>query len=240
MPRHCLNAAPALGLVFSLAGCTAPAAIPTPTLTPPVQVMTTASAQPFLREVTDRSLTGPAPFIITLAAQPDLLAAAAEGPAIGITLYLPEGTGLWATPLGAEPIAVIVNPASPVGDLTLRQLEAIYTGRDPAWAPAAREEGDDSRQFFEAAALRGLRPAATTRLVTSPQAMLQFVAGTANGLGYLPSRWVDTSVRPVRVEGALPADAGYPLTALVVAVARREPAGPARDWLGNIQKARAP
>jgi DNA-binding transcriptional LysR family regulator len=205
-----------------------------------VRVVTTASAQPYVRAATDRSLTGPAPFIITLAALPDLLASARGEPVVGITLYLPDGSGLWATPLGNEPIAIIVNPANSAAGLSLKQLEDIYTGHDPAWTAAAREDGDDSRLFFESVAMQGLRPAATTRLVTTPQAMRAFVASTPDGLGYLPLRWVDETVRAVPIEGKLPNEAGYPLTALIVAVAQSEPNGPAREWLGNLQKGTVP
>ncbi len=236
MSRRCLLAA----LALWLAGCTESTVLPTPTSIPPVRVVTTASAQPFARALTDRALTGPAPFIITLAALPDLLIAAKTEPVVGITLYLPEGSGLWATPLGNESVAVIVNPASTLSNVSLKQLEDIYTGHDPSFAPAAREDGDDSRLFFESVALQGLRPAATTRLVTTPEAMRQFVAATSDALGYLPMRWIDSSVHAIQVEGKLPTDPGYPLTALVVAVAQTEPVGPARQWLGNIQKEATP
>jgi DNA-binding transcriptional LysR family regulator len=236
VPRYCLLAALALWLV----ACSGSETIPTPTAIPPVRVVTTASAQPFVQAATDRAFTGPAPFIINLAALPDLINTAKGEPVVGITLYLPEGTGLWATPLGNEPIAIIVNQASPAQALTLKQLADIYTGHDPAWVAAAREDGDDSRLFFESVALQGLRPAATTRLTTTPEAMRQFVSTTPNGLGYLPLRWVDATLRIVPIEGKLPSEAGYPLTALVVAVAQTEPSGPARTWLGNLQKGSVP
>jgi phosphate transport system substrate-binding protein len=198
-------------------------------------VVTTLSAQPFVREITDRALTGPTPFSITLAAsQAEALAAAHES-AIGIMLFIPDGTGLWATPLGEEPIAVIVNQASPIDGLTLAQLQDIYAGRDTMWAAAAREDGDDSRLFFEAVALRGLRPAATISLAPSPEAMIRFVSETPNALGYLPLGWADERVKVIAIDGLAPTDEGYPLIALVVAVSKSEPGGPARDWLINVQ-----
>ena len=235
-----------------ITACSSPVSIPaaapansTPvqaaTPVPPVQVVTTASAQPITQAITDRTLTRSTPFLITLTgSQPDLLLAVELGNIIGITLYLPEGSTLWATPLSEEPIAVIVNPANPVTDLTLDQIQDIYVGRDPTWLAAAREEGDDSRLFFESVALRGLRPTATTRLVPSPAAMLKFVSETPNGIGYLPMRWLNESVRPVSIAGKLPTTAGYRLTALAVAVAKTEPTGPAREWLASVQERGAP
>jgi len=218
-----------------IAGCGS-APIPTPTPTPPVRVATTASASPFVRGATDRTVTGTTPFVITLAASnPDLMAAVTREPVIGITLYFPPESALWATPLGEESIAVVVNPAGTIHELTLSQVQDIYAGRAPEWAAAVREEGDDSRLAFEAMALRGVNPAATTIVAPSPEAMLNFVASTPNGIGYLPLRWVNESVKLVMVDGRLPTDSEYGLKALIVAVAQEEPTGAARDWLVKIQ-----
>ncbi len=241
MSRSCLLAA--LALLTASACAAAPTVVPTPTSEPPVRVSTTLSTQPFLRAVTDRSLTGPTPFIITLApTQPDLLLAAQTESIIGISLYFPESSSLWVTPLGSEPIAVIVNNASSTTNLSLDQLGDIYAGRDTAWAAAVREDGDDSRMFFDSIALRGVKPAATIRIAPSPEAMIQYVSQTANAVGYIPLRWLtdSTLVKVVTVEGNATDEADYPLTALVVAFASAEPGGAAREWLSNIQTGAAP
>jgi ABC-type phosphate transport system substrate-binding protein len=202
---------------------------------PPVRVRTTASAAPFVR--TAPGAAAAPPFVVSLSpSQAELLEAAAGGESdIGVTLFLPEDASLWATSLGAEPVAVIVNPANGTGELSLGQVQDIYAGRSTQWAAAVREDGDDSRLYFESAALRGLRPAATIRVAPSPEAMLAFVAGTPNGIGYLPLHWVDQSVKTLAIDGKRPGDDGYPLTALVVAVAIAEPAGAAREWLVKMQ-----
>ena len=202
-----------------------------------MRVVTSHSAQPFTRAATERSLTGPTPFIIVVAATHAEVIAAAQESSIGITLFAPEGAGLWVTPLGEEPLAVIVNKGDQIDDLSLGQLQDIYAGRDPTRAAAIREEGDDSRLFFESAVLRGVRPAATLRLTPSPEAMIKFVGETPNAIGYLPLRWVNDSVKMVKVDGNAPGDEGYALTALTVAIAKTEPGGPARDWLGKVQSA---
>lgn len=235
MSRHRIRAAITILIAGLIASC---GAAPIPTPTPPVRVVTTVSASAFARGATDRSVTGPTPFVITLAASnPDLLALAAQEPIIGVTLFFPEGSPLWAAPLGEEPIAVVVNPANTTGELTLAQMQDIYAGRAPEWAAAAREEGDDSRLAFEAMALRGVRPAATTIIAPSPEAMLKFVSSTPNGIGYLPLSWVNERVRPVRIDGASPAEANYELKAMITAVAKEEPSGAAREWLVKLQAA---
>lgn len=158
----------------------------------------------------------------------------ASGGVIGLTLFLPGESTLWGAPLGEEPIAVVVNPANTINDLTLAQVQDIFAGRVSGWSVAVREDGDDSRLAFES--LTEARPALTSLVAPSPEAMLKFVAGTPNGIGYLPLSWVTESVKAVAIDGRPPTDANYKLKALILAVTKEEPAGAAREWLGRVQK----
>ncbi len=154
---------------------------------------------------------------------------------VGLTLYLPENSILWAAPLGEEQIAVVVNPANTTEDLSLLQVQDIFAGRTGAWTVAVGEDGDDTRIVFEAMALRGVKPALTAVVMPTPEAMLKFVAGTPNGIGYLPLRWVDDSVRAVMIDGRPPTADDYELKVLILAVAKAEPTGAVREWLGRVQ-----
>lgn len=223
-----------LVLALLIAACSGAA---TPTPESPVRIGATASALPFLREATDRSLTGSTPFEIAVAASnSDLLAkVAGDSVDVGLTLYLPENSILWAAPLGEEQIAVVVNPANTTEDLSLLQVQDIFAGRTGAWTVAVGEDGDDTRIVFEAMALRGVKPALTAVVMPTPEAMLKFVAGTPNGIGYLPLRWVDDSVRAVMIDGRPPTADDYELKVLILAVAKAEPTGAVREWLGRVQ-----
>lgn len=225
-----------LVLALLIAACSGAAA---PTPEPAVRVGATASTLPFLGEATDRSITGSTPFEITVAtSNSDLLArVAGDSIDVGLTLYLPENSILWAAPLGEEKIAVVVNPANATDDLSLLQVQDIFAGRTGAWAVAVGEDGDDARIVFEAMALRGVKPALTAVVMPTPEAMLKFVAETPNGIGYLPLRWVDDAVKPLAIDGKPPTADDYPLKALIIAVAKEEPTGKVREWLGEIQKA---
>ena len=219
--------------ILLIAACAAPP--PTRTVQPPIRVATTISAQPFTAAATDRTANPGTTFEITLAASTsDLLDQVASGGVIGITLFLPGESTLWGTPLGEEPLAVIINPASPTNDLTLTQVQDIFAGRATGWAVAVREDGDDSRLAFES--LTETKPALTSLVAPSPEAMLKFVAETPNGIGYLPLRWVTESVKALTIDDRQPTDADYKLKALIVAVAKEEPSGPAREWLGRLQR----
>lgn len=158
----------------------------------------------------------------------------ANGGVIGITLFLPGESTLWGTPLGEEPLAVIVNPTNPANELTLAQVQDIFAGRVSGWSVAVREDRDDSRLAFES--LTETKPALTSQVAPSPEAMLRFVAETPNGIGYLPLSWVAESVKALTIDGRPPTDADYKLKALIVAVAKEEPTGAAREWLGRLQK----
>jgi phosphate transport system substrate-binding protein len=198
-------------------------------------VVTTISAQPLTAAATDRTANPGTTFEIALAASTsDLLDQVANGNVIGVTLFLPGESTLWGTPLGEEPLAVIVNPANPANDLTLTQTQDIFAGRATGWSVAVREDGDDSRLAFES--LTKTKPALTSLIAPSPEAMLKFVAETPDGVGYLPLSWVTESVKAVTIDGLPPTDAGYELKALIVAVAKEEPRGAAREWLGRLQR----
>ena len=229
MPAHRL----AWIAILLIAACAAPP--PTPSVQPPIRVATTISAQPFTAAVTDRTANPGTTFEITLAASTsDLVDQVGGGGVIGITLFLPGELALWGTPLGEEPIAVVVNPANPTNDLTLTQAQDIFAGRVSGWSVAVREDGDDSRLAFES--LTETRPALTSLVAPSPEAMLKFVAETPNGIGYLPLSWVTDAVKALTIDGRLPTAGDYALKALIVAVAKEEPTGAAREWLGRVQK----
>ncbi len=196
---------------------------------------TTISAQPFTAAATDRTANPGTTFEIALAASTsDLMDQVASGGVIGLTLFLPGESTLWGAPLGEEPIAVVVNPANTINDLTLAQVQDVFAGRTTGWSVAVREDGDDSRLAFES--LTETKPALASRVAPSPEAMLNFVAETPNGIGYLPLRWVTESVKALTIDGRLPTADDYALKALIVAVAKEEPTGAAREWLGRVQK----
>ena len=227
-------------VVFFIAALTASCASPTPIAEEKVRVGVTASTLMFARTITDRSLTRSTRFeIVVEASSSALLAEAAqEKIGVGVTLYLPENSILWATPLGEEPIAVIVHPSNNATNLTSAQLQDIYAGRSPEWAAASREEGDDSRIIFDSKALRGVKPALTAALAPSPEAMIKFVAANQKGVGYVPMSWVNDNVKTISLDGKQPTTNNYPLRALIVAVAKQEPSGRTREWLGEIQSSR--
>ncbi|MBC8099724.1 MAG: substrate-binding domain-containing protein [Armatimonadetes bacterium] len=171
-----------------------------------------------------------------------------------ITTHLPPpesvAVRLWAAPLAQDGIAVIVNPANPLRNLTLDQLRAVYQGRHPAWRALgggddplvvfSQEDGSDTRAEFERLVMGQRRVTLGARLVTSSAAMLEAVAATPGGIGYVSLAALDTRVRALTLDGIAPTQANvaqqlYPLRSTVFAVGLAEPAGAYRAFFGWVQ-----
>ena len=69
-----------------------------------------------------------------------------------------QKAGVWISGLAHDPIAIIVHPANPIGDVTLAQLSDLFQGRTFDWTPfggtgevipVSREAEAYSRQMFE-------------------------------------------------------------------------------------------
>lgn len=225
--------APLLAIIFFIAACTSTP----PTAEPKVRVGATASTLMIARTITNRALTRATPFeIVIVSSNSALLAEAAqEKIQVGLTLALPENSILWATPISEETLVLIAHPTQTTLNLTLAQVLDIYEGRNNTWVAAAREDGDDSRLVFDTKVLRGVKPSLNTALAPSPEAMLKFVANNPKALGYVPSSWLNDSVKALTVEGKRHTDTNYLLRVLVVAIAKQEPQGRTREWLSEAQ-----
>src|SRR3974377_305461 len=69
-----------------------------------------------------------------------------------------HNAGVWISGLAHDPIAIIVHPTNPIGDLTLAQLSDLFQGRTFDWTPfggtgeaipVSREAQAYSRSIFE-------------------------------------------------------------------------------------------
>ncbi|MCU0498249.1 MAG: substrate-binding domain-containing protein [Anaerolineae bacterium] len=159
---------------------------------------------------------------------------------------------LWAAPIAQDGIAVIVNPANPIENLSLDQLRAIYQGRIHHWRDLtgqdqdlmvlSRETGDSTRLEFERLVM-GSRPTTfAARLVTSESAMLKLIATTPGAIGYVSAAFLDQTVKPIAINQiALTSDNitqnRYPLRSTLFIIGLAEPPqdSPYRPFIGWIQ-----
>ena len=150
-------------------------------------------------------------------------------------------TGSWAAPVVApaaaqaamqapERYAVVVNPATPVSDVTLAQLRRIFRGEQQFWSGGARvvlfvqAEGTSDRtvvlkrvyemdenaykRYWIAKTFRD-EVASGPKLVSTSTLARRLTAQVPGAIAVIPLSAVNESVRVLRVDGRLPDEAGY-------------------------------
>ena len=118
--------------------------------------------------------------------------------------------GLVGTTVALDGIAVIVNPANGVENLTVEQIAQIFTGEITDWSELGgeagtiscigREAGSGTRDGFES--ITGTKDACKMdQELTSTGAVIEAVAGNPNAIGYASLSALRGSVKAVTVNG---------------------------------------
>lgn len=153
-----------------------------------------------------------------------------------------EAEGFRAHVIGYDVLAVVVHPSNPVDNLTREQLRRIYAGEIKDWAelgsPAgpviviSREVGSGSHDAFREL----VGPAHRGALVQNANGfVLLGVENLPPAIGYVSLPVVRRGkAKPIRVEGLLPGEPGYPLVRPLLFATRGEPAGEARRFLEYV------
>ena len=121
-----------------------------------------------------------------------------------------KASGLVGTTVALDGIAVIVNPANKVADLTVEQIAKIFTGEITDWSELGgaagtiscigREAGSGTRDGFES--ITGTKDACKMdQELTSTGAVIEAVAGNPNAIGYASLSELKDSVKAVTVNG---------------------------------------
>ena len=149
-----------------------------------------------------------------------------------------KAQGLTETLLALDGVAVIVNAANPVDDLTLDQLGRLFRGEAGSWAevggldgPVAcvgREAGSGTRDGFESAA--GVRDACVlAQELTSTGAVVEAVRSNRQAIGYasLNAAQGQAGIKLVTVDGAACTeesvlDGSYPIRRPLVLATRTD------------------
>jgi phosphate transport system substrate-binding protein len=127
-----------------------------------------------------------------------------------------KADGLIETVLAYDGIAIIVNPANSVADLTLEQIAEIYTGKITNWNEVGgkdeaivligREAGSGTRDGFES--ITDTKDACQYRQeLTSTGDVITTVASNPNAIGYASLASVKDSVKAISVGGVAPSEA---------------------------------
>ena len=120
--------------------------------------------------------------------------------------------GLVGTVVALDGIAVIVNPANGVEDLTVEQIGQIFTGEITDWSELGgesgtiscigREAGSGTRDGFES--ITGTKDACKLdQELTSTGAVIEAVAGNPNAIGYASLSSLKDTVKALTVGGVV-------------------------------------
>ena len=126
-----------------------------------------------------------------------------------------KNSGLKATVLAYDGIALIVNPNNPVKNLNLGDIADIYTGKIVNWKEVGgqdsaivligREAGSGTRDGFES--VTRTRDACKYRQeLTSTGDVITTVSQNPAAIGYASLASVKKSVRPLSIEGVTPSE----------------------------------
>ena len=126
-----------------------------------------------------------------------------------------KASGLTETILAYDGIAVIVNPANKVDDLTIAQIADIYTGKITNWSEVGgedaeivligREAGSGTRSGFEEIVSVADRCVYRQEL-SSTGDVITTVAQNPGAIGYASLASVKDTVKAVKVEGVTPSE----------------------------------
>ncbi len=158
-----------------------------------------------------------------------------------------EETGLTATAIARDGIAVIVNNGNNVAGMSMVQLAKVYSGQTANWkelggqkAPIVligREAGSGTRGAFEELVLgKNHTPAGAMLIQGSTGAVRQTVAITKNAIGYTSMGAVNDSVKALKVNGVQPSEANvlnktYPLSRPFLLLSKGAPQGAIKSFL---------
>lgn len=148
-------------------------------------------------------------------------------------------------------IAIVVNPAVEVGNLTAEQVKGIFTGKIDNWKSinghdaeivvVVRDLASGTREMFDEKALGSTKdhpvesePSAIE--CSSNGVMREIVGTTKNSIGYLSYGYINKLVKPVEYDGVPPdlenAKAGrYPMARYLHMFTKGKPKGAARGYI---------
>jgi phosphate transport system substrate-binding protein len=113
------------------------------------------------------------------------------------------------TIIAFDALAVIVNPANKVTQLTREQLEGIYTGKIKNWKEVggddlqivvySRESSSGTYEFFKEHVLNNKNYASSVLSMPATGAIVQSISQTKGAIGYVGLAYVEKEVRTLKV-----------------------------------------
>jgi len=121
-----------------------------------------------------------------------------------------EADTLKSLVVARDGIAVVLNPANPVKELTLEQVRGLFSGTIKNWeavggadhavAVISREAGSGTRTSFEQI-IGGVSLTVDALIQDSNGTIRETVANDAHAIGYLSHGLINEKIKPVTVDG---------------------------------------
>jgi hypothetical protein len=146
--------------------------------------------------------------------------------------------GLQSFELGAETLLVVANPANPLESLTTTDLADILTLKATVWSDIAPDSDlgpiqawvypaeQPTWHLIQENILQNKRLNPEILVAPGAEEMRAAVSATPGAIGFLPSRWLDASVKALEVS-----DLPQGMTQPILAITHAPPTGALRDLL---------
>ncbi|MBN2018475.1 MAG: phosphate ABC transporter substrate-binding protein [Candidatus Cloacimonetes bacterium] len=149
-------------------------------------------------------------------------------------------------------IAVVVHPSNGISEITIPQIEAIYTGEISNWKDLggvpgpivviSRDNSSGTYEVFNALALGGGKVREDAVVLASNNAVAQTVSQTPSSIGYVGLGYLSDAVKALKVGGVMPSNAtvnagSYKLARPLYMYTNGNPKGLAKQYLDFIWSA---
>ncbi len=160
-----------------------------------------------------------------------------------------KAKGLVDTTIALDGIAVVVNPANPLGSVKTADVMNIYLGNIKNWkeiggpdAPitvVTREDGSGTREAFTGLVMSKKDIIKSAIVLNSTGAVRTTVAGDKYAIGYVSLSSVNQTVKPLQIDGVDATEANvkagtYKLQRPFIYVTKGEPTGLARTFIDFV------
>lgn len=125
-----------------------------------------------------------------------------------------EAAQFVGTIIARDGLAIVVNPANPITDLSTDQLRALFSGAARNWRdvsgedgpvrPITREEGSGTRESFTHLVMGKERISRSALTQESNGAVKELVKGDPAAIGYVSLGLVGTELKAVRIDHVNP------------------------------------
>jgi hypothetical protein len=154
---------------------------------------------------------------------------------VNVTAEMPEiylrigEPGMLLSPayqIGEEDVLIVTHRESSVQNLSLEEVQALFSGLDDASAQVwVYPSGLDVQGLFDQFVMQGRSVVSSARVAANPQQMSDLLNAESDAVGILPRRWKAGNVREVYSMGVFP----------VLAVLRDEPQAAVRSLVACLQ-----